>query len=272
MFEEIDITMDKHGMLVQLNNDPSNPHDGGDTAHRTGHYFFLIQLQEKVFNQKWKKMLPFASDEYYKSHMDDLEPIKGCYVRYPKRADKLEPNHYYCEGTYEGVMSRDQMTPLLISAGYRKDYKRIAWAFLRHMMRGFIFMSNTRRFEMVNGEHVMYRRMPGFAFFEYFNLFLRGLPALGYILYPLVMLFDLETLLSSIFHRMGWSNGDDVANHCAICIYGMQRVPTPVMHLANKINSYKDMKAKQESYWGGWRQMGFFSSMFDRPMRKYFGK
>ena len=107
---------------------------------------------------------------------------------------------------------------------------------------------------------------------EYFHSNQAATYTLGYMLYPLVMLFDLETLFSSIFHRMGWSNGDDVANHCAICIYGMQRIPTPIMYLANKINSYEDMMAKHKSYWGGWRQMEFFTSMFDRPMRKYFGK
>jgi hypothetical protein len=203
--------------------------------------------------------------------MSELESKWGCYCRFPKKQYNLEPQHYYNKGPYLGVMSRDQSQSLIIAAGIKRDYSRVLRMMTTHALRLFLVTQKSKRFlSEKEGDSVW--RKPDFTGPEFFALYLRAIPILGYILYPLVLLGDIETLIGSISRRTWNKENDDVANHTSICIFGMLRVPTPIMWLANKINSYEDMKAKHISYWSGWRQQPFFVTLFDEPMKKYFGK
>lgn len=290
--EVLNKTLDSHGFIVQRA--PGwypeyAPISGGDTAHKMGHFWFLSILNYEMGEVDLVRDINDSQTMGYVG-INDLEPIPGCFVRYPQYDDIDDPGSTYCENTWKGVMSRDQMTALLVAMGINKDYKRIFITFLRHILRGCLFMSNSVEFDskvvsldldlktgkqVPKYEHTQKKRLPGFGFLEYFNLFLRGLPALGYLLYPLVCLFDLETLGGSIMIRYFQKEKVDVANHCSVCIYGMQRVPTPIMYLANKINSHSDMMERHKKYWDRdayWRLQGFMVDMFDAPMRKYFSK
>lgn len=245
--------------------------DGGDVPHRTGHFHFLIEANKSIGNPL--DFGRYGTDSFYKYQMGQLESRWGSYCRYPKKEYNLEPDHYYNGGVYSGVMSRDQSTALLIAAGMKKDYNRVLRMMATHACRLFLWTQKSRKFLSPNeGDSVW--RMPDFTFLEFFALYLRGLPILGYLLYPLLMVCDLETLLGSIFRRYskaGKSN-DDVANHVSICLYGMLRIPTPVMYLANKINSFELMNNHQQMYWGTWRMQGFYAFMFEPLMKKYFGR
>lgn len=268
-------TMDNDWYQIQVDRGPDGiplgSIDGGDTAHRTGHFHFLVEANKKIGNYNLE-LYPYDAYSTYKRQMNELESKWGCYCRYPKKEYNLEPQHYYNEGPYHGVMSRDQTQPLVLAAGAKKDYFRVLRMMATHSLRLFIATQKTKRFLSPTEGDYEWRR-PDFTFFEFFALYLRAIPVLGYILYPLVLLGDLETLGGSIFRRfteIGRKN-DDVANHCSICINGMQRVPTPIMWLANKVNSYKQMKDLQEKYWHGWRQNRAFPILYDAPMKKYFG-
>lgn len=264
---EYEKSMDQEGWQGQIQ--PDGSLDMGDTAHRTGNFHFLVSLTEnKNLN---KELSNYASDEFYKVQFDQLESKWGCYCRFPKKSYNLEPQHYYNEGPYLGVMSRDQTQSLIIAAGIKNDYKRILRMMVTHALRLFLFTQKSKRF-LSEKENDNVWRKPDFTGFEFFALYLRAIPVFGYILYPLVLLGDIETLIGSIGRRTWAKDDDDVANHVSICIFGMQRVWSPIMWLANKINSYEDMKQKQYSYWAGWRNQEFYVTLFDAPMKKYFGK
>ena len=161
--------------------------DGGDTANREGVYYSALS---------W---LGFMDNGRCESSMSKLEcPNKrGVYRRHP------DPRYWY---SHDNVMSRDQITPLIIAMGECKMFKRLFWAMLKWVCR-LGFMNNTRR----NGqyetkeEHFKSKyhhhewdyswKLPDFAPFH-LGLYIRAFRC--YPLWPLLCVLDFYLLINSL--------------------------------------------------------------------------
>jgi hypothetical protein len=270
--------MDKRGIIGQ----PDYPKqhnggiDGGDSINRMGHYHFLIEANKKIGNNIGEREnLPSRTYVEYEVQLNEFEcpKSKGNYRRHPE-VTKFGIA-YYCNGTYDGVMSRDQSIPLVISLIVMGMYKRLGMYFLRHLMRGLLFTTNTR----INALSLKTKKLPDFTGPEFWALYIRSNPITGILLYPLLCLFDLETLLGSIVRRNqklidGKKINDDVINHLTVCIFGAMNYPTPVMWLANKVNNYNDLLEKLKYYCGAdernlWRKIPFFVDLYEPLMARY---
>lgn len=254
--------------------------DGGDSINRMSHYKFLIDANDEIGNHiGTKEDLPSRTLCDYEEHLNlfECQNSKGNYRRHPERTK--HGIAWYCNGTYDGVMSRDQSIPLIIAMGFAGLHKRIGGFFLRHLMRGLLFTTNTRP----NFVELKPKKIPDLTMFEFWALYIRSNKITGILLYPLLVVFDIETLIGAIIRRLQPLKtvrkdrtiiNDDVINHISICIYGSMRYPTPVMYLANRINSYDDLMEKLKFYCGAadenkWRKIPFFVDLYDPLMIKF---
>lgn len=246
--------------------------DGGDSINRMAHYHFLIKANKNIGNDiAERENLPSRQPSEYEDQLGlfECKNSKGNYRRHPE--ETKFGIAYYCNGTYDGVMSRDQTTPLIISLISLKMYKRLAMYFLRHLMRGLLFTTNTRQ----NALSLKTKKLPDFTGPEFWGLYIRSNPLTAILLYPLLCLFDVETLIGSIVRRFQpiiSKNGtvnDDVINHLTIAIFQAQNYPTPISYLALKINRYDDMLAKLTMYCCEWRKIPFYVDLYNPLMIKY---
>lgn len=241
--------------------------DGGDSINRMGHYHFLIDANKKIGNDIAERQeLP---SRYVGSYEEQLKLFecpnsKGNYRRHPVKTRHGIAD--YCKGTYDGVMSRDQTTPLLISFVVLGMYKRLGMYFLRHLMRLLLFTTNTRKNDIVLNK----KKLPDLTGPEFWGIYIRSNPVTAILLYPLLCIFDLETLIGSVIRRnQSVEKDDDVINHLTMCIFQAQNYPTPISYIARKINKYDDMMAKLKSYCSGWRKIPFFVDLYEPLVSKY---
>lgn len=280
--EEILKTMDRHHMIGQVGHtDLPDGIDGGDTVNRMGHYGFLIRVIKILFPKvEWIDYLPYTmlSRTYNEKVLGKFECARhpGCYVRHFDPAQGAHGTVAHCGGHYDGVMSRDQTIPVMICLGIYRSSEALWRLFKSHLRRGLLFTTNT----VGNGTdwRTAKRKMPDFTGPEVWALYIRGFePAKWHwrILYWLIFatplhILDLETMVGSIIWR--FKKHDDVINHCSVCIYGMVRMPTLTMVLANKLNSHQRMHDKMVEYWSHWRASPYFVDLYDGPMMRFFGR
>lgn len=157
--------------------------------------------------------------------------------------------------------SRDQYTPLLIMLGLARDEYDLTKLFKSHARRLFLCATNTRRNFVYASEAetiaknppdsgVVWdysRKVPDLTGPEYWALYIRGFEAK--LLYPLLYLFDIQTLLGSIVLRFQ-KNKDDVINHALTLEYAKARMDTFIMKLARLINPSPFLQAKLDSFFG----------------------
>jgi len=277
--DQVLASMDNYQIIGQQDypKDHNNGIDGGDSINRMGHYHFLIEANKKIGNDiAERENLPSRTFCEYDEQLNlfECQNSKGNYRRHPE--ETKFGIAYYCNGTYDGVMSRDQSIPLVVSLIFMGMHKRLRMYFLRHLMRGLLFTTNTR----MNAMSLKTKKLPDFTGPEFWALYIRSNPVTGILLYPLLCLFDIETLIGSIIRRLQplkSKNGtinDDVINHLIICINGAMRYPTPIIWLANRINSYDNLLEKLKFYCGAaeenkWRKISFFVDLYEPLMRKY---
>lgn len=277
--EKVLAVMDKRNIIGQ----PDYPieHnggiDGGDSINRMGHYHFLLEANKRIGNNIGdREDLPSRTKYEYEIQLSEFEckNSKGNYRRHPE--ETKFGIAFYCNGTYDGVMSRDQTIPLIISLAVLGMYRRLGMYFLRHLMRGLLFTTNTRQ----NALTLKSKKLPDLTGPEFLGLFIRSNAITGITLYPLLFVSDFFTLVGSIIRRFQpliSKNGninDDVINHLSICIYGAMNYPTPIIWIANKINSYENLMEKLKFYCGDaednrWRRLTFFIDLYEQLMTKY---
>ncbi len=158
-------------------------------------------------------------------------------------------------------MSRDQTIPMLILLGEARAYKKLAWYIFGHAMRLMLFTHNTRRnfvYPML-GEHlakstpdVPWRpgwKLPDVTGPEVWALLIRAMPKpLRCMAWPLLLVFDLETLGGSITRRYFRPKNNDVINHTLVLINGKRRAPTPVIWLAAKITPRHFLQSRLDAF------------------------
>lgn len=145
-------------------------------------------------------------------------------------------------------MSRDQTIPLLILLGEKQACQLLFWYLFGHLMRLMLFTHNTRRnfVYMTQAEHlakstpdVPWRpgwKLPDVTGPEVWALEIRAMAKpIRVSLWPLLLVFDIETLIGSLVRRYIRPQNNDVINHTLVLINGRRRCPTPAMWLARKV-------------------------------------
>lgn len=197
--------------------------DGGDSCHRIGMYYGLLGIlpledRVKYFNSGLRDF----NIAFSKHHV-----APGVFVRHP---------NLDWDASDWDRMSRDQFQPMIMAAGYwsRQELKKIT---IGHLKRAFLFTNNVRQ----NGAnkrshgtaHYDYGwRFPDVTLFEIWGTFIRAWNA--WWLYPLLLIFDLETLGGSIKWRF-WPKHNITLNHTLALLHQMDRLPTPWTWLSGKI-------------------------------------
>lgn len=257
-------TMDEAGIIGQVDwpEDWNGGIDGGDSINRMAHYHFLIEANNSIGNNVADLAnLPFRTKEDYSELLKLFEcpESSGNYRRHPTNDWSA-----YCNGTYDGNMSRDQSLPLVISLAFMGFNKRLLMYFFRHLMRLLLFTTNTRK----NGEDPTKTRwkLPDLTGPEFLSVYLRANPVLGYLLYPVLCVLDLELLLGSVLWR--YRKSDDIINHATSLIFANIRVQTPISWLAAKILSKDMVLSKLKTYWCSWRKSCYYVNLYEPLINK----
>ena len=141
--DQVLFAMDDLGIIGQPPySDVPNKIGGGDSINRMSHYHFLIEANNRTGNNIAELAdLPLREVNNYEESLQLFEcpDCSGNYRRHP-----TDIGNDYCNGTYDGIMTRDQTLPLLVAMAYLGLYKRLGMHFLRHAMRLFLFTTNTR--------------------------------------------------------------------------------------------------------------------------------
>lgn len=248
MREQLFLTIDKvyHTIGQPLDNGEVC---GGDSVNWMGHFIYLSQATTWPISK-------YADVFECKAH-------PGHWVRHP------DPNQLasYCNGQWDGNLSRDQMTGILCAVGKAKAY-RILWRiFWEHLKRGLIFANNTVK----NGQDPyknMSRKIPDITFMEIWALYVRGFAPFTWLLYPLLCIFDLHLFISSIFESR--EKDSDVISHLIKLIFACERMPTPFSWLARKITSKDRIWKKLNEYWCKGRGNCGMVALYKLKVEKYF--
>jgi hypothetical protein len=213
--------VDSFGIL-----DKHNGPDGGDSAHREGMFWTLIGFLKMNNFGYWLTSAGRNLDDF-QTVMNKIHPHPGVIVRHP--------NPDWDASDWDR-MSRDQIIPCIMAMGLwgRHELKKFAWG---HLKRGFLFTNNVRQNGATKRNHGQGNysyawRFPDVTLFEVWAIFIRAFKA--WPLWPLLVIFDLETLGGAIIWR--WFPKHNIAmNHCLVILFGKARLPTPTMWLARKI-------------------------------------
>lgn len=151
-------------------------------------------------------------------------------------------------------LSRDQLKPLLnflcipkLNKAYRPYKKHLM---VSHAKRGFLFAWNTRKnFQYPTAEEHAQKstpdvkwdykwKMPDLTGPEIWATYIRSFPLIAKILWPLLLILDLELLLSSVFIRLANLFGKDTAdqrNHILAVHFANKYTPTVTSYAARKL-------------------------------------
>ena len=205
--------------------------EGGDSACWNGHYNYFSPVKDGV------------------KYVDTFEVKYGAYVRHPVPHDTFNRFGWFYKNPWDGNTSRDQLTGVLLGIIDEKNYGAMLRYFLHSALRLFIFAYNTRK----NGETPEDTpwKMPDFLGPNMWQMMIRGMGPLGIILYPLLIIFDLQ-LLVDVF-LINKTDKDDVINFIGRLSVARDILPTPVGWLAVRLLKKDHVKSLVERYWVGWR-------------------
>lgn len=241
--------------------------DGGDSCQRMGMYFALLKFMKNEDRQKY----PNADLNFFYNILSQLQPAPGIVIRHTRIS-------YWASDFYRG--SIDQTRPYLVAAGAWGFTDLVFKYFKGHAVRLWLFTDNFFR----NGSHKQNHgevfkhdkkgrpvkrnaaaKIPDPTFVEFWSLYIRGLNA--WPLYPLLLIFDLQNLLSAMQNRWLDSDNHDIINQATITLYNRSKYWTPWAWLAHKIHSPKYVLPKVASYFGRDGDLKFFVQMFEDAYR-----
>lgn len=213
--------VDANGLFVTS---PKYASDGGDSLANNASFelasrFALEHMQGKggyAIYHPGPHGWPYASDL--------LGAQTGVWIRNPAN-QPWEANPQ--------TTSRDQLLPAMLAMGLNKEYKNLARTQWQIIKRGF-FAQNI----YTNGSDGIAKgkKLPD-TFLGHLHLMLRCWGKLGYIFYPLLLVFDITLLVSAIVDVLPHqdpANCDD-RNGINCHIAALYCMPTPISYLARKI-------------------------------------
>lgn len=245
---------DDHGIIGQIQ--PEGWVEGGDSACWMGHWLFLnngIDL-EGLYVKNTSDYIKF------------FEVKPGAYVRHPIPSHTYNGFGAYYKDAWHGCISRDQFTGILAALVIGKQYgamRRVVWHHLKRLM---LFSYNN----IPNGNDPsnFKWKIGDLTFFDIWATEIRGLgPVASFLLYPLLMVFDLHILLSTICTNFEPDSENDVINHTAKLMIARKYFPTPLSLLAWKIADKEGLLRKLKSYFCGWRQNCEFLPLYEKILK-----
>ena len=222
---------DPEGIIGQIQ--PDGSIEGGDSVCWQGHYIYLTDDMEKF---------PFRKT---------FEVGFGSYVRHPDPNRTNNGFGAYYRNPWDGCISRDQMTGILIGLIGSKDVYGVFRLALHHALRLFLFTYNT--IKNGNDPKIAKRKLPDLADFSILALIIRGLGPVKWLLWPILCLLDLQLLGSIVYNRFTKSSKDDVINMVGRLLVSLEHAPTPVSILAGKTLDKPHISSRLTEYWCGWR-------------------
>jgi len=249
------IHFDKLGIIGQPDHRYPSGIEGGDSMNWMGHYNYLTDYPNVI------------------NYTDNFESKQypGLYVRHPNPAQSKHGFASYCEGNWRGVESRDQMTGKLCFFVKAKAYQPLKRSLVKHCKRGMIFANNT----IHNGINPLDYgpssilklsfKLPDITLFDIWALYIRGFRF--WALYPLLILFDLQLLVTACIKY--FSSDNDIISFVLKVITARETMPTPLGWLASKISSSKAILNKLSSYWTGWRQQPGMYDLYISYVKRY---
>lgn len=236
-YEMIDPYRDKNGLITQKD------FDGGDSAHRTGVFYFGLYL---LYKDNDKILVKIKKD--FEKDLKKLKTEKsGEFVRNPDK------NMWYSNPKN---FSRDQTTNLITSMGFLMEDKTLIKDNLKSIFSRFGFYPNILK-NWTNKEKVFPLDYRDFAGMSDYGSYIRSLDY--YWLYPILMIFDTQLVGSSLFRLyFSYADPEDSSDDINFSIHLLQaelKYPTPLSKLAKliyklkKTNSFYPKDSNIYSYW-----------------------
>lgn len=211
-YEMVKPYRDKFGLLTQ------DDFDGGDSAHRTGLFYFGLYLNYK---NDPKILITIKKD--FQKDLSKLEYDKGKFIRNPDLSMWYSnPKNF----------SRDQTTPLVVAMGFLGQEESIK-ANLWQLIQGFGFYPNELK-NWTNRTKSLPLDYNDFAGLSDYGAYVR---ALNYKwLYPYLIVSDIQLLGSSVIRFMfSYLDQDDTSDDINFTTHLLQSelvMPTPLSKLA----------------------------------------
>jgi hypothetical protein len=252
-YEMVDPYRDKNGLITQKD------FDGGDSAHRTGVYYFGLYLNYK---DDPKVIVKIKKD--FETDLNKLKTDKaGEFVRNPDKSMWYSsPKNF----------SRDQTTNLITSMGFLLEDKTPIKENLKNIISNYGFYPNILK-NWTNKEKVFPLDYKDFAGMSDYGSYIR---ALDYsLLYPVLLFFDVQLVGSSIFRvYFSYADPEDSSDDINFSIHLLQselKYPTPLSKLAKLI--YKSKKrnpfySKENDVFSYWSY--YFNNSGRPPIHKVF--
>jgi len=240
-------TTDHYNRMMQKQ--PNGLLEGGDSLNWTGHRAFMhwVGTGSVIDGLEQARLRSFASFDDHK--------MNGGFYRHPD--PQLSNNGFaaYYHHPWDGVISRDQFTGLLLYIMTVEDWTVLKIVLQNHMFRFFLFAYNTRK----NGKdpHATPWKIPDLTLFDIWALEIRCIikcSLLGWILYPLLVLFDFQMLINSILVNTAREDEKDLVSYTGKLISSVVVAPTPFSWLSKMIASPKRLYKAAELYWCDWRK------------------
>jgi len=245
--------IDKFGLL-----DKKHKPDGGDSGHREGLYWSLLAMMSIIDKKQYLRSSHFRYEVQYLNVMRKIHPHDGVILRHS--------NPLYDASDWDR-MSRDQLQPNIIAAGYWSK-KQLVRLLKGHLVRGLLFAGNTRRNgatksnhnKLVAGEIRNYGwKIPDLTGPDIWANYIRAFNIK--ILYPLLLILDIELFIGSIIWR--YKKGNITMNHTLSLLQAIDRMPTFWTWLSKKIMTpEKLIKLTGEHFRDFPDDMVFFEDMF----------
>lgn len=209
--------------------------DGGDSCA----YGFAIFYACAVLHKPLGVNLGQTQNSYAKA----LEKEPGRYCRHP------DPTKWYSR---INTFSRDQMTPLLVYLGLLGFRLRLSRLFIAHLKRLLLFAWNTRQNNSYPGQATYRWKLPDITGPDIWALYIRGFHSR--LLYPLLLLFDIQTLIGVLLYRFGVVKTTLQMNQVLIVDFSNRVMPTPVSWLAKKVYGIDaPIKALEDTFDPDWQ-------------------
>jgi len=249
--------VDEWGLL-----DKKSGADGGDSCQREGMYFSLLKMIDTPYSASiYRRSDALKPDLIYKEVMEKIHVAPGVFVRHSNK--KWDASDW-------DRMSRDQLQPQIIAAGYwsKRELKKIA---LGHLKRGFLFTNNVRqngatKFNSGTKGYDYGWKFPGITGPEIWGNFIRA--ANLWYLWPLLLVFDFIELFWGQVKWRYWPQNNIAMNQTLSMLQAMDRLPTPFSWLATRIMPMERMINYIEDHFNDFGDdMEFFGPMFREALK-----
>lgn len=238
---------DKYGAIGQpINVNGVNYIEGGDSASWNGLYMYL----------KGENKVP----------MSFFEVGCGAYVRHPHQHPIANKYGAYYRNPWNGNFTRDQKTGIMVGLIRTKDYKGLLRMGAHWALRGFLFAYNNKE----NGKDPYNSpwRVPDLTLFDMWATFLRGFGKFSFLFRNLLLILDLQILLTTFYITYIKKEDEHVLNYLARLMVSKEFQPTLISLMAVKMVDTKQMDKALLKYWTGWRDNGYMAFLFVYKMEQ----